>query len=209
MKIENVLATIVVVLASSLAATGQPQTQPVTPPYNQPVNPSGNPPGYPVGNPGPPGASTALGTNYYSQPEQLPTPLPEGRAVSYSPLVGPDTISREAPVVEGTVTDVTFSDVALTDAIRSLALQAGLNIIFDPNLLIAPDGHPIPPPQVTEKWRNLTAMQAMKALLETWGWQLVWDNRTKVGRITKKDLAAKEPLVITVIELRYSNPSNI
>jgi type IV pilus assembly protein PilQ len=124
-------------------------------------------------------------------------------------LVGSETISREAPVVEGTVTDVTFSDVALTDAIRSLALQAGLNIIFDPNLLVAPDGHPLPPPQVTEKWRNLTAMQAMQALLDTWGWQLVWDSRTKVGRITKKDMAAKEPLVITVIQLRYSTPSNI
>jgi type II secretory pathway component GspD/PulD (secretin) len=202
MKIENVFAVVVAVLASCLAGSGQ------IPPSNITNGPaSGNPSGTPVG-PAMPGANQAPGTNA-PLPEPLPPPLPEGRSVSYAPLVGPDTISREAPVTEGPVTDVTFSDVALTDAIRSLALQAGLNIIFDPNLLIAPDGHPIPPPQVTEKWRNLTAMQAMKALLETWGWQLVWDNRTKVGRITKKDLAAKEPLVITVIELRYSNPSNI
>ena len=143
-------------------------------------------------------------------PEPLPPPLPEGRTVSYAPLVGSDAITRDMPpVVEGTVTDVTFSDVALTDAIRSLALQAGLNIIFDPSLLVAPDGHPIPPPQVTEKWRNLTAMQAMQALLDTWGWRLVWDSNTKVGRITKKDLAAKEPLVVAVVQLRYSTPSNI
>jgi len=199
MKIENLLAVIVAVLATCQAVSGQPQTQstPQSPPYAQTINPSGQTTG-----PAPTPTNVVV-------PEPLPPPLPEGRSVNYAPLGVPDTISRDAPVVEGTVTDVTFSDVALTDAIRSLALQAGLNIIFDPNLLVAPDGHPLPPPQVTEKWRNLTAMQAMQALLETWGWQLVWDSRTKVGRITKKDLAAKEPLVITVVQLRYSTPSNI
>ena len=199
MKIENLLAVIVAVLATCQAVSGQPQTQstPQSPPYAQTINPSGQTTG-----PAPTPTNVVV-------PEPLPPPLPEGRSVNYAPLGVPDTISRDAPVVEGTVTDVTFSDVALTDAIRSLALQAGLNIIFDPNLLVAPDGHPFPPPQVTEKWRNLTAMQAMQALLETWGWQLVWDSRTKVGRITKKDLAAKEPLVITVVQLRYSTPSNI
>ena len=139
----------------------------------------------------------------------MPTPLPEGRTVSYQPLVGGEPISKDAPVVDTTPTDVSLNDIALTDAIRGLAIQAGLNIIFDPNLLVAPDGHPIPPPQITEKWRSLTAMQAMQALLDTWGWQLVWDSRTKVGRITKKDPAAKEPLVISVVQLRYSTPSNI
>jgi type II secretory pathway component GspD/PulD (secretin) len=200
MKIEKVFAVILMVLASCLLAPGQ-QTA-----TNQ-VNASGTPAGTPAG-PQLPGGVVNPPTNG-AMPEPLPTPLPEGRSVSYAPLVGADTISRETPVVEGTVTDVTFSEVALTDAIRSLALQAGLNIIFDPNLLVAPDGHPIPPPVVTEKWRNLTAMQAMQALLDTWGWQLVWDSRTKVGRITKKDLAAKEPLVVTVFQLRYSTPSNI
>jgi type II secretory pathway component GspD/PulD (secretin) len=200
MKIENVLAVIVAVLATCQVVPGQ-QSQPSVPAYNQTLTPSGQTVG--TQTPPPPG------TNAVAVPEPLPPPLPEGRSVNYSQLGVPDTISRDAPVVEGTVTDVTFSDVALTDAIRSLALQAGLNIIFDPNLLVAADGHVIPPPQVTEKWRNLTAMQAMQALLDTWGWQLVWDSRTKVGRITKKDLAAKEPLVITVVQLRYSNPSNI
>jgi type II secretory pathway component GspD/PulD (secretin) len=194
MKIKSVFAVIVAVLASCLAVPGQTNQTPNTAvPSTTPANPP-----LPPGAGGPPIV------------EPLPPPLPEGRAVSYAPLVGGvDAISKEVPVVEGAVTDVTFSDVALTDAIRSLALQAGLNIIFDPNLLVAPDGHPIPPPQVTEKWRNLTAMQAMQALLDTWGWQLAWDSRTKVGRITKKDLAAKEPLVIAVVQLRYSTPSNI
>jgi type II secretory pathway component GspD/PulD (secretin) len=206
MKIENALAVIVAVLASCLMVSGQQQ-----PPPQPPVNPSGNPNPNIVGASATPGSPNPapIGANPVPLPEPMPPPLPEGRIVSYSPLTGGETISKEAPVVEGAVTDVTFSDVALTDAIRSLALQAGLNIIFDPNLLVAPDGHPIPPPQVTEKWRNLTAMQAMQALLDTWGWQLVWDSRTKVGRITKKDPAAKEPLVISVIQLRYSTPSNI
>jgi type II secretory pathway component GspD/PulD (secretin) len=199
MKIEKVFAVIVAVLAFCLAVPGQTNQTPNT------ATPVGTPPNPP--SPFPPGSP---GTTNAPPPEPLPVPLPPDRTTSYAPLVGQDTtISREAPVVEGTVIDVTIPDVALTDAIRSLALQAGLNIIFDPNLLVAPDGHPLPPPQVTVKWHGLTAMQAMQALLDTWGWQLVWDSRTKVGRITKKDMAAKEPLLISVIELRYANPSNI
>jgi type IV pilus assembly protein PilQ len=141
--------------------------------------------------------------------EPNPTPLPPGRTVSYAPLVGPETISSNAPVIDEVVDVVAFDGVPLPDAIRTLALQAGLNIQFDPNLLMTPDGHPMSPPPVTEKWHKLTAMQALQALLDNWGWKLSWDPGTKVGRITKKDLAAKEPLVITVVQLRYSNPTNI
>ncbi len=97
----------------------------------------------------------------------------------------------------------------MTDAIRALALQAGLNIQFDPTLLVAQDGHPIPPPQVTLKWHNLTANQALHALLENYGWQLYWDPRSKVGRIAKKNPAAAEPLIISVYQLSYSDPTNI
>jgi hypothetical protein len=47
-------------------------------------------------------------------------------------LVGPDATASNAPASEEEETDVTFNDVALTDAITPLALQAGQNIVFDP-----------------------------------------------------------------------------
>jgi type II secretory pathway component GspD/PulD (secretin) len=196
MKIQNVFAVIVAVLAPCLAASGQTNTTmpaaagtnippvTVTPPTTGPAAPA------PAPEPGPP-------------------PLQEGRTVSYAPLVGPEAVASNTVASEEEETDVTFNDVALTDAITPLALQAGQNIVFDPSLLVAPDGHPIAPPQVTVKWRKITAIQALHALLDNYGWQLNWDARTKVGRVTKKDLAAKEPLIFTVVQLRYGNPTNL
>jgi type II secretory pathway component GspD/PulD (secretin) len=195
MKIGYVLAVIVVVLAPCLAMSGQPNT-------TMPAAAGTNIPPVAVTAPAPTAAPAPA-------PEPGPPPLQEGRAVSYAPLVGPDATVSNLPASEEEETDVTFNDVALTDAITPLALQAGQNIVFDPSLLMAPDGHPIAPPQVTVKWRKITAIQALHALLDNYGWQLTWDPSTKVGRVTKKDLAAKEPLIFTVVQLRYGNPTNL
>src|ERR1700722_5448219 len=188
MKIQNVFAVIVAVLVPCLAVHAQTPQQAQA----QAENGGGANPNTPVPVPAPP-----------------PPPMPSDRAISYGPLVGGDTVTTNAPITEEGPTDVTFKDVELPDAIRSLALQAGLNIQFDPNLLMSPDGHIIPPPMVTEKWHNLTANQALHALLDNWGWQLLWDQRIKVGRITKKDPAAREPLIVSVVQLSYGNPTNI
>ncbi len=197
MKIKNVIAVMVAVLVPGVAALGQQQSDqtPVTP--TQPVVPT---------------QPTSTSTNTPAPlPEPPSPPLPAGRAVSYGPLVGGmDALSAtNLPVTEEGPTDVNFKEVELPDAIRSLALQAHLNIQFDPNLLISADGHPIPPPLITEKWLNLTAMQALHALLDNWGWQLYWDPRSKVGRIAKRNPAAAEPLIISVMQLSYSDPTNI
>jgi type II secretory pathway component GspD/PulD (secretin) len=126
------------------------------------------------------------------------------------PLTGPDALTN-TPAGDEMVDLVAFDAVPLPDAVRTLALQAGLNIQFDPKLLsgVGPDGRPIAPPTVTEKWHKVTALQALRALLDNWGWQLVWDSRTRIGRVTAKDPAALEPLVVVVIPLRYSEPTNI
>jgi type II secretory pathway component GspD/PulD (secretin) len=193
MKIEQLFVVMAAVWMPCLAMSGQTDT-PTTPP---PVTTTTT-----VTTPSP-----LPGTNA-PPPEPSPPPLPEGRTVSYAPLVGPEATASNTPASEQEETDVTFNDVSLTDAITPLALQAGQNIVFDPTLLTGPDGHPIAPPQVTVKWRKITAMQALKALLDNYGWQLVWDARTRVGRVTKKDLAAKDPLIFTVVQLRYGNPTN-
>ena len=126
------------------------------------------------------------------------------------PLSGPDAMTN-APGGDEIVDLVAFDAVPLPDAIRTLALQAGLNIEFDPKLIsgVTADGHPITPPNVTEKWHKVTAMQALQALLENFGWQLDWNPRTKIGRVVAKNPAALDPLVVVVIPLRYSEPTNI
>jgi len=106
---------------------------------------------------------------------------------------------------------VSFDGVDLPDAVRTLALQAGLNIQFDPKLVNQKDstGNPLAPPKVTEKWHNVTAMQALLALLENWGWQMIQDPKSRIARITAKDPLSQEPLITTVYQLRYTSPSNI
>src|SRR5580704_7021430 len=114
MKIVNVIAVIVAVLAPCLAASGQTNT-------TMPAAPGTNLPPVLVT----PLAPTAPAA---PAPEPGPPPLQEGRAVSYAPLVGPEATASNMPASEEEETDVTFNDVALTDAITPLALQAGQNI---------------------------------------------------------------------------------
>ena len=180
-KIFSALAMAVSVISvSSLAQT--PQTPPATtpPPAPVPVTP---PATAPVAEPGP--APIATGE---APPETVP-------------------VSTNDNVVDL----VAFDAVPLTDAVRTLALQAGLNIQFDPKLVnaVGPNGQPVPPPNVTEKWHNVTAMQALTALLDNWGWQMVWDPKSRIARITTKNPNQLEPLVETVYQLKYSSPTNI
>jgi type II secretory pathway component GspD/PulD (secretin) len=127
------------------------------------------------------------------------------------PLGGAGITATNAPAAGDDVVDVVVEGVPLPDAIQTLALQAGLNIQFDPKLinLVGPDGRVIPPPSVTQKWHNLTAKQALQALLDNYSWQMVWDPATRVGRVTSKDAAVLEPLVVSVIALHYSDPTNM
>ena len=135
---------------------------------------------------------------------------PQPVAAPTAPMAAPESPATNAIAGEE-VADVLLEDVSLPDAIRSLARQANLNIEFDPKLLNAtgPDGRPILPPTVSEKWRQITATQALQALLDNYGWQMVMDPRTKIGRITAKDSAALEPLVVAVFPLRYANTTNM
>jgi len=105
-----------------------------------------------------------------------------------------------------------MDDVPLTDAIKNLARQAGLNYMLDPRVAYGqpgPDGRVIPQPAVSIRWENVTAEQALNALLINNGLQLVDDPKTKIARVTIKDPAAPEPLLTRIIQLKYSSPSNI
>ncbi len=107
---------------------------------------------------------------------------------------------------------INIDDALLPDAIKTLARQAGINFQFDPKVL-----NPIPDasgkvpvqPTVTFRWENVTAMEALIAVLDNNNLQLIKDPKTKIARITVKDTAALEPLSTKVFQLQYSSPSNL
>jgi type II secretory pathway component GspD/PulD (secretin) len=113
-----------------------------------------------------------------------------------------------APIIPLVVMD----DVPLTDAIKNLARQANINYMLDPRIAFGqpgPDGKPVPQPTVSIRWENVTAEQALTALLNNYSLQLDEDPKTKIARITIKDPAAPDPLITKIIQLKYASPTNI
>lgn len=107
---------------------------------------------------------------------------------------------------------IVMDDVPLTDAIRNLARQAGINHQLDPKIgygQLGPDGKVTPQPNVSIRWENITAEQALNALLGNYDLQIVEDTKSKIARITKKDPAALPPLFTKIYQLKYASPSNV
>jgi type II secretory pathway component GspD/PulD (secretin) len=107
---------------------------------------------------------------------------------------------------------IQFQDVPITTAIENLARQADINYLLDPKINYGqPDEHGqiIPEPTLSIRWENVTAEQALLALLDNYGLQMVQDPRTKIGRITIKDPTAPVPLITRVVQLKYASVSNI
>src|SRR6266513_1352453 len=104
---------------------------------------------------------------------------------------------------------VSFEDAPLVDVIKTLARQANLNIVFDPRVTeLGPDGKP-KLPSVTIRLENVTAQNVLEAVLNNNGLRLEKDPKTKISRVTIKDLAAPDPLVTKIYQLKYSYPTNM
>ena len=94
---------------------------------------------------------------------------------------------QRIPVIE-------YRDVPLPTAIENLGRQAGLNFIFDPNVPgVSPgvDGKLVPAPLVTIRWENMTAEQALTALLKEHNLFLVESPVSSVSRISVTNHLAK------------------
>ena len=112
----------------------------------------------------------------------------------------------------GKIPLIEFREVLLTTAIDNLARQAGINYILDPKVGFGqPDerGQVKPQPNISIRWENLTAEQALNALIGTYGLQLITDSKTGISRVTIKDPAALDPLVTKVVQLKFASPSNM
>ena len=215
-------ATCTVALARANAPTdGNPPAAPA-PADAQPApaaQPDTNAPAAPVTPP----ATNAPVADTNAAP--VPAPAP---AVVPAPVVVAQVATPATPAVPVTTTDagtngaahdpsaviplIVMDEVPLTDAIKNLARQASLNYMLDPKINYGtPDANGVvkAQPSVSLRWENLTADQALNAVLQNYNLVMVDDPKTHIFRITVKDPAAPEPLVTKVVQLKYSDSSNM
>lgn len=167
---------------------------------------------------GAPAAEQAAPPPALEQTAADPAPAAEPAAPPAAPPIVNEAVpAASAPAMEAgsagmVIPLIVMDDVPLTDAIKNLARQAGLNYMLDPKVTFGqpgPDGRPVPQPMVSIRWENVTAGQALSALLNNYNLQLVEDPKSKIARIMVKDPAAPDPLVTDIIQLKYAMPSNI
>jgi len=117
-----------------------------------------------------------------------------------------------ASAAQTSIPVIQFSDVPITTAIESLARQGGINYMMDPKIgygLPDANGQVKAEPQLSIRWENISPENALLALLDNYGLQLVVDKKTGIDRVTMKDPTAAPPLVTRVIQLQYSSVSNM
>jgi len=111
------------------------------------------------------------------------------------------------------ILELKYDDMELVDLIKSLALQAEINVLFDPKLTEikrAPDGTPLPAAKVPAfRMTNVTARQALEAILANNGLMMTHDVKTNTYRVSPKDTTSLEPLLTRIIDLKYTSPTNL
>jgi type II secretory pathway component HofQ len=135
------------------------------------------------------------------------TPAAEDK-VAAAPAHAADAAGTPGTIIPLIVMD----DVPLTDAIRNLARQAGLNYMLDPKIpygQMGQDGKVTPQPSVSIRWENISAEQALNSLLNNYSLQLVEDPKNKIARVSVKDPAAAPPIFTKIIQLKFAGPSNV
>jgi type II secretory pathway component GspD/PulD (secretin) len=147
-------------------------------------------------------------------PAQVETPASAPEATKEAPATAPGAPTETPAGPDGTevVPLIVIDDVPLTDAIRNLARQSGLNFQFDPRVTaptLGPDGKPLPLPSVSFRWENVSAHDALVALLDNYNLVLLKDPQSRISKITVKDPKAEEPLISRIVQLKYADPTNL
>ncbi|MBW8865609.1 MAG: hypothetical protein JF609_11955 [Verrucomicrobia bacterium] len=122
------------------------------------------------------------------------------------------TMAATAPAAPASIPLIQFSDVPITTAIENLARQANINYMLDPKIgygLPDANGQVKVEPQLSIRWENISAENALIALLDNYGLQLIRDKKTGIDRVTMKDPTAPPPLITRVIQLQYAGVTNM
>lgn len=138
--------------------------------------------------------------------------LTVGSTVGFAQATTAPAASESANNPAEVVPLIVIDEAPLIEAVKTLARQANINYILDPRLTNpepGPDGKVPVSPNVTIRFENVTAEDALVSVLETYSLTMVRDPRTRVARITIQDPAALPPLVTRVVQLNYANPTNL
>lgn len=156
----------------------------------------------------PPPAQPAPAAPAPPRPVQ-PVPSPESKAKAVADAKETARVALDNEII----LELKYDDMDLVDLIKSLALQAEINVLFDPKLTQvskAPDGTPLPAAKVPAfRMTNVTAKQALEAILANNNLVMTHDPKTNTYRVSPKDAAAQEPLVTKIIDLKYTSPTNL
>jgi len=207
MKLKLITIVLTVLLGSCLAGSAQTNTPTAAPADAAAAATTNAPPAADAtATNAPAPAADAAATNAPAPAAESPAPAAEAAPASMLTATGAAQPGAIIPII-------VMDEAKLTDAIRNLARMASLNYMLDPKIgfgQIGPDGKTLTPePSVTIRWENITAAQALEALLANYDLQIVEDPKSKIARVTKKDPAAPPPLVTKVYQLQYALPTNI
>ena len=137
-------------------------------------------------------------------------PAPESSSVTTTNEAA--SAAKPQPPEPPSIPLIQFQDVPITTAIENLARQAGINYLIDPKIGYGqPDqnGQIKAEPTLSIRWENVTAEQALMALLDNYGLQLNEDRKSQIARITAKDPTAPPPLITRVVQLKWASTSNM
>ncbi|MGB0581498.1 MAG: secretin N-terminal domain-containing protein [Limisphaerales bacterium] len=124
-----------------------------------------------------------------------------------------EVITNTAPEDE-IILELKYDDIELIELIKSLAVQADLNVLFDPAVIqqtpTDPNDPNVQPARIVPAFRmsNVTAKQALEAILENYQMQMIHDPKTNTYRVTNKTAQQQDPVVTRIITLKYSSPTN-
>jgi type II secretory pathway component GspD/PulD (secretin) len=142
----------------------------------------------------------------------IATNVPVAGAEAVVTNAAPDLAASTNAAVANGIPLIQFSDVPITTAIENLARQASINYMLDPKI-----GYGLPDatgqikvePQLSIRWENISPENALLALLDNYGLQLIRDNRTGIARVAPKDPTAPPQLITRVVQLKYASVSNM
>lgn len=163
---------------------------------------------------------TTIATNAVAPTEPAPAAVEApGTATTTNAAVASDAaattdvpVASPPPPAAVGIPQIKFSDVPITTAIENLARLANINYMLDPKIgygLPDANGQIKVEPMLSIRWENITAENALLALLDNYGLQLVSDKKTGIDKITVKDPTAPPPLFTKVVQLKYASVSNM
>ena len=112
-----------------------------------------------------------------------------------TPIIQISHIKQDAGIVDATLLGkdtnaiipvINMQSVSIGTALKRLAVPAGIKIVLDPKLLKFSDAEDVSSTIISFHWESVTARQAMVALCENFGLDIVKDSTSGIVRIEPK-----------------------